>query len=364
MTALPSDRPPRSIVRTALPWLLAVGGLLALPFVVAGDILGLSRGWFLGLSQTEVNFALVTLVAALGLHVLTGRAGEISIGSAGFYALGAAIGGALFVQAGWPFAVVAVITICLGAAIGAVVGLPSLRLHGLYSVLATLAFHFIASYLFLTYETRYFQATGVIYPSEVDLLLWKVSSPQQWYWLLSVLCLLVYALVTGLSRGRQGRALTAVRDQPMAASAAGVNVGLTKVKSWALSSALIALAGLLYATYLTSATVELFSLNLAIQLIAIVVIGGVARPAGAVLGVVVWTLLPLMIDTLSDAVQDREAGVLQLVADNVEGLNNLAFGVAIVLILILRPQGLAALLRPLRNGSDGSVPDEGSDDRA
>jgi branched-chain amino acid transport system permease protein len=330
---------PRTVVRLAV--ITAV--LAAIPFLLTGLVPGLRRGWFLGLSLLDVNFALITLIAALALHVLIGRAGMISIGSAGFYALGAGVGAAVGTQLGMPFLLVLLVNLIAGGVVGAIVGLPSLKLKGLYAVLSTLAFHFIAVYLFLEYEGHFFSSTGLIY-TRARIAGWELTDDRSWYLFLVIVAALVFAAAVNLSKGRIGIALTAIRDQDLAARTSAVNVGRTKVKVYAVTSSITTLAGTLYVYYLSTATVELFPLTLGIQLIAIIVIGGMTSPGGAVLGTLVWTLLPKLLDTISGLFVHSRRGSNWL-GDNVDGINSALFGVAIVLILVLRPAGLIDLTR-------------------
>ncbi|MDQ7910832.1 branched-chain amino acid ABC transporter permease [Phytohabitans sp. ZYX-F-186] len=324
----------RWVARVRAPAAKVAAGVV-LPLLAAGGVWGIQGGWFLHISLLDVNFALITLLAALALHLLTGRAGLISIGSAGFYALGAALGGLFGTRLELPFLAVLALGLAVGALVGAVVGLPSLSLKGLYALLATLAFHFIAVFAYLEYSDTFGYA-GIGYPP-VSVFGYPIDTDIAWYGLLMAITILVVYAVGSLSRGRQGRVLVAIRDQEFAAAAAGINVGVTKVKVYALSSALTTLAGILYAYYLTTTTVDLFTLDLAIQLIAIIVIGGSSTVAGSVVGVAIWTALPKLIETLSN-----QAGSGWFY-DNKDGFNNVVFGLAIILIIVLRPGGLAEM---------------------
>lgn len=319
--------------------------LVAVPILLSGVVPGLRRGWFLGVSMLDINFMLIMLVAALALQVLIGRVGLISIGSAGFYALGAGLAGVFGIQLGLPFELVLVLNVISGAIVGAIVGLPSLKLKGLYAVLSTLAFHFIAIFLFMKYEGAFFSSTGVLYP-KASIAGIALNSDVAWYAFLAVIVVATFAGAVNLTKGRQGLALLAVRDQELAARSSAVDTGRTKVIIFALTSSVTTLAGTLYVYYLSTATVELFTLTLAIQLIAIIVIGGMNTPGGAVVGVLVWTLLPKLIDTASDQFI-RARGGSGWLTNNIDAINSGVFGVAIVLILVLHPAGVLDLWRLL-----------------
>lgn len=346
MRSVDSSRRLATAIRARVSNIRVLIGVLAavfVPLAVVGQLGGIAEGSVLGLSLVEVNFALITLLAALALHVLIGRCGLISIGSAGFYALGAAAGGFFGVQLALPFEVVLVAAATIGAVVGAIVGLPSLKLKGLYALLATLAFHFIAVYAFLEYESAEFDTTGILFPP-ARVLGWELSDDFAWYQFLIVVSIVAYFGAVNLSRGRQGRALLAVRDQELAARLSGVPVGVTKVKTYALTSSITTVAGVLYAYYLSTATVELFTFDLALQLIAIIVIGGLTTASGAVIGVLVWTVLPKAIETV---VANAGSGGAEAtwVGDHINELTNGVFGLLIVTIMVLRPEGVMGLVR-------------------
>ncbi|TQC41897.1 branched-chain amino acid ABC transporter permease [Rhodococcus sp. WS4] len=343
----------RSTIGRFLRPALSLAIAVLVPLVAVGHLGGLKEGWLLGLSLSELNFALITLLAALALHVLIGRTGLISIGSAGFYALGAGVGGLIGVQLEMPFEVVLIVSGVVGALIGAIVGLPSLKLKGLYALLATLAFHFIAIYAFLEYESAQFDTTGIMYP-EASFLGMRLANDEAWYFFLIVIALMTFLGARNLAKDRQGRALLAVRDQELAAKLSGVSVGATKVKVYALTSSVTTVAGTLYVYYQSTATVELFTFDLAIHLIAIIVIGGLTSASGAIVGVAIWTMLPKLIENIFDQAGAGSSGVaLSWITDNLDGLTNAVFGLAIVMIMVLRPAGLIGLGRILAD----SIPD-------
>ena len=216
-----------------LVWVVILtAALIYLPWVMTShSIFGLhlTRHELLNMNMTQINYTLIYIVGALGLNLLTGYTGLISIGNAAFYAIGAMVAASIGIK--WlqlPFLVVVLAAGIAGAIVGAVVGLPALRIRGIYLLLGTLALQFIVSYLFLKFQAAYFGIVGVIfsYPSIGG---WKLDNDKSWYFFLLGFAVLALFLVKNILRTRHGRAFVAVRDHPIAASAAGINVSYVRV---------------------------------------------------------------------------------------------------------------------------------------
>jgi branched-chain amino acid transport system permease protein len=316
--------------------------LLYLPFVLSQrKVFGipLSYTQLLGMSLVQVNFALIAIMGAVALNLLTGYTGLISIGSAGFFAVGAFAGGLFGVQWGWPFPLVVLLAGVLGALVGTVVGLPSLRVRGLYLLLATLGFHFIAAYLFLRYQVKYFGPFGISYddPSVFGFVL---ETDMRWYFFLLVLTIGTILATKNVLRTREGRAFVAIRDRDVAAAAAGVNLAKTKLKAFAFSSFLMSMAGVLYVYYLSNASAEIFTLGLAIDFVAMIIIGGMGSITGAVLGALLWQLLPQVISTIQLELGPDAPVVGDFLQQNSAPLQDVILGLIIILILVFKPDGL------------------------
>lgn len=314
-----------------LPELLSTRSLFGVP---------LSNTALLGMSLNQINVALIALIAAVALNLLTGYTGLISVGNAGFFAVGAMVGAALGVQNHLPFLVILAVAAVVGGVVGMLVGLPSLRVRGLYLLLATLAFHYIAVYMFLQYQKAYFGVVGVIFPTPKLLGLIELSEDIRWYFFLLVLGVLVILGAKNLLRTRQGRALVAIRDHDIAAACAGINVPRVKIQVFVASSAMITVAGTLYVWYLGTANADVFSLTLAIDFIAMIIIGGMGSVNGAVFGVLVWQLLPQAIDTTLTNVDPTTPVIGTVLGQHSAEVNNIVLGLVIILILVLKPEGL------------------------
>jgi len=310
-------------------WSLAVFliALLALPFFASPFLLDLACQVFLA------------SIGALALMLLTGHAGQISLGHAGLLAAGAFTAGILFKEVNAPFWVTLPAAAGVGALLGVVFGLPSLRLRGLYLAVSTLALHFLVVYLGGEYETRRGFSTGVVIDAPT-LGGWTISGGRTWYFILGAFAASTLLLCLNLLRSGTGRAWAAIGANETVAEALGIGVAAHKLLAFVISSALTALAGALFAYYRGFVSVEAFSLFLTIQYVAMIIIGGIGSLLGAVLGAVFVTLFPYgieaVIGTLAGA--QRYAGLLFAV-------NYAAFGVVMILFLVLEPLGLVGIWR-------------------
>lgn len=339
-------RQDQRLVQTNLRWfwlLVLLAVLLYLPHVMTyreAFGLTLSNEALLGMSLTQVNTALIAIVAAVALNLLTGYTGLISVGHAGFFAVGAIVASFLGVQHGWPFLLVLLVAGVAGALVGALVGVPSLRVRGLYLLLATLAFHYIATYLFLQYQLPNFGDVGVTFAAPTVVGGVRLTDDRHWFFFLLIVTVGTVLLVKNLLRSRQGRALVAIRDSDIAAASNGINVPAVKIGVFALSSFITTVAGVLYVWYLGNANADVFSLGLAINFVAMIIIGGMGSVNGAVLGALVWQLLPQVIHTVSDQVDPTSPLVGSLFSKHSAQLNDIVLGAVIILILIFKPDGL------------------------
>jgi branched-chain amino acid transport system permease protein len=271
--------------------------------------------------------------------LLTGYAGQVSLGHAGLMAAGAFTVGILFKELEAPFWLTLPAAALVGAVLGLVFGLPSLRLRGLYLAVSTLALHFLVVYLGGEYETKRGFSTGIVIdPPSIGAF--SVSSGRAWYFALGTGAAVTLLLCLNLLRTGTGRAWAAIRANETVAEALGIRVAGYKLLAFVVSSSLTALAGALFAYYRGFVSVEAFSLFLSIQYVAMIIIGGMGSLLGAILGAVFVTLFPYAIEaalrTLPGA--QRYAGALFAV-------NYAAFGAVMVLFLVLEPLGLVGIWR-------------------
>ena len=291
-------------------------------------------------SPFQLDLACQVFLAAVGslsLMLLTGFAGQISLGHAGLLAAGAFTTGILFKEFGAPFWITLPSAAVVGGLLGVVFGLPSLRLRGLYLAVSTLALHFVVVYLGGEYEAKRGYSTGIVIdPPSVGG--YAITNPRIWYFVLLAAAAATLFICINLLRSRSGRAWRAIRSHETVAEALGIGIASYKLLAFVVSSAITAVAGALFAYYRGFVSVEAFSLFLTIQYVAMVIIGGMGSLLGALLGAVFVTLFPYWIEAALAALPGaaRYASVLFAV-------NYAAFGLVMILFLVFEPLGLVGI---------------------
>jgi branched-chain amino acid transport system permease protein len=294
----------------------------------------------------QIDLACQAFLAAIGslsLMMLTGYAGQISLGHAGLMAAGAFTVGILFRETDAPFWITLPAAAVVGALLGIIFGLPSLRLRGLYLAVSTLALHFVVIYLGGEYETRRGFSTGImIDPPKIGSV--AISDGRLWYFILLAGAVLTLLLCANLVRSRTGRAWRAIRAHETVAEALGINIGAYKLLVFVISSAVTAMAGALFAYYRGFVSVEAFSLFLSVQYVAMVIVGGIGSLLGALLGAAFITIFPYVIEMALLALPgaQRYAGVLF-------AINYAAFGLVMILFLIFEPLGLVGIWQRIQS---------------
>ncbi|MDH4189508.1 MAG: branched-chain amino acid ABC transporter permease [Betaproteobacteria bacterium] len=289
------------------------------------------------------NQVLLASVGAVALMLLTGYAGQISLGHAGLLAAGAFTTGILFKELAAPFWVTLPASAAVGALLGLVFGLPSLRLRGLYLAVSTLALHFIVIYLGSEYETKRGFSTGVVIDPP-QLFGRALSDARAWYFVLLGASIAAVLFSLNLLRARTGRAWRAIHGREAVAEALGISVPRAKLSAFVVSSTLTSVAGCLFAYYRGFVSVEAFSMFLTIQYVAMVIIGGMGSILGALLGSVFVVLFPYAIEAAMAAL-----GLAEDLSGVVFAINYAAFGLAMILFLVFEPQGLVGLWRRAQN---------------
>jgi branched-chain amino acid transport system permease protein len=282
------------------------------------------------------NQVLLACIGAVALMLLTGYAGQISLGHAGLLAAGAFATGILVKEFAAPMWVTLPASGLVGAALGLLFGLPSLRLRGLYLAVSTLALHFIVIHVGAEYETRRGFSTGVVIDS-------PIYDPRAWYYVLLASAAATVLLSLNLLRTRTGRAWRAIHGREAVAGALGISVQRAKLSAFVVSSTLTALAGCLFAYYRGFVSAEAFPLFVTIQYVAMVIIGGMGSLLGALLGAVFVVLFPYAIEWGVKALLGAEAANLMFAA------NYAAFGLVMILFLVFEPQGLVGIWKRVQN---------------
>ncbi len=285
----------------------------------------------------------LAVIGSISLMLLTGYAGQVSLGHAGLIAAGAFTVGILFKETGAQFWVTIPAAAAVGALIGVIFGLPSLRLRGLYLAVSTLALHFVVVYLGGEYETKRGFSTGVIIdaPKIGEFIL---RDRKIWYFVLLAFAVVATLISLNLLRSKTGRAWGAIRAHETIAEALGIGVAGYKLLAFVVSSSMTAVAGALFAYYRGFVSVEAFSLFLSIQYVAMIIVGGMGSLLGAILGAIFVTLLPYTIEYAVGWLPNARSYAGYLAA-----FNYAAFGVVMILFLIFEPAGLVGIWRRIQS---------------
>ena len=287
---------------------------------------------------------LILALATLGLNILTGYAGQLSLGTAAFMAVGAFMAYNFELRVpGLPILVSFALAGVCAAAVGVVFGLPSLRIKGFYLAVATLACQFFV--LWALQRIGWFtdnSTSGVITAQKVVIFGYAFETPLSKYLLTLGIVTVLAVFAKNLMRSDTGRSFMAVRDMDLAAEVIGIRMMRTKLLAFAISSFYCGVAGALFAfCYLGTVEPEAFNLDLSFRILFMVIIGGVGSILGSFLGAAFITLLPIFLNSMARPIEDL-LGVT-LPAGLMSNLELIVFGALIIFFLIVEPHGLARL---------------------
>jgi branched-chain amino acid transport system permease protein len=305
---------------------------------------GVSRFWYLALVvallaapwvvpdyyRTQLTFVFIYSIVGFGLMILAGFTGQISMGHAAFLAIGA-YAEAVFQSMGWPFIASAPMAMLLAGAAGIVIGLPALRLTGIYLAIATLSFGFIVEEVLARWESVTGGNSGKLVLSP-KFITEKLVGDVPFYYLCLGCVLIVAVLCYNLMRSPTGRAFIAIRDSEISAQSMGVNLARYKTMSFAISAAITGLAGALYAHQIKFISPEQFTLFVSIEFLMMVVIGGMGSLHGAVFGAIFIIVLPQMIALSKD--------FLPAIVAEQTGLKTTIFGLIMIFFVLFEPLGI------------------------
>lgn len=299
--------------------------------------------YWLSLANTIAIFS----IGAIGLNILVGYTGQISIGHGAFVAVGAYTAGLLAANAGLPIWLTVPLAGCSAALIGLIFGLPSVRLKGLYLAIATLAAQEVILW-FITHGTFLGLEESLVLPSTTSLLFFELRSRDDfaYYWVLLLLLIIAVLFASNLFRSRAGRAFVAIRDQDIAAQVIGVDLFRYKILAFATSSFFAGVAGALTAHYSGVISWERFTLlDSSIPYLAMIIIGGLGSVAGSIYGAAFYVLLPALLTNLGRAAGD----VMPAIVEYIPYIQQGAFGLAIILFLIFEPEGIVKIWRNIKD---------------
>ena len=293
-----------------------------------------------------INTTGIAAIAALGLNILVGFTGQISLGHGAFFGVGAYAGAVLATTCGLPFLVAVPGAGVVAALTGMVFGIPSGRLKGLYLTIATLAGQFIIEYLLVHWEAVTKGTMGIMLPG-ASLFGFEVNSDLRFFFVIFASLTALTLMASNLMRTRYGRAFIAIRDNDRAAEGMGIPIFFYKLLSFAVSSFYAGFAGGLWAYYMRSISTEPFTLGLSVEYLAMVIIGGLGSIPGSIFGAVFITGLNESLRFATDALMNFPG--LSGYGLNMASLREFAFGLAIVLFILIEPKGLAELWRIVRS---------------
>ena len=292
------------------------------------------------------NFCAIAAVGVLGLQIVTGMTGQLSLGHAAFLAVGGFVAAGLYLHLGLQLWLAAPAAMLAGGITGALAGLPALRIRGFYLGITTLAVQYVVIAAGLKYQS-YIQSSrgtsGSLTVPAPDLGLFSITSVFQWYFFLVVIVAVATLAVTNLRRSTLGRSFLAVRQGELAAEALGINVAWVKIIAFALSGVFGGLAGSLGTYYYRSVSIENFDLLLSVTYLAMIIIGGLGSIQGAIYGAVFVTATPLLVGRILEllGLTASLGGALRAIELGVFALTMMAF-------LLFEPDGIAGVWRRLK----------------
>jgi branched-chain amino acid transport system permease protein len=285
-------------------------------------------------------------IAALGLNILVGFTGQISIGHAAFFGFGA-FASAYFHEHGVAVALAIPLAGIATAMVGLVFGLPAARLKGLYLAIATLA----AQYILEDFFARAQWFTGGVAGRMTEPFAlggWIAGRPESYLFVVLVAAIVMFGAAANLMRTRDGRALVAVRDHYLSAEMMGINLAYYRMLSFGIASFYAGIAGALYAHYRLFVSVEAFTILFSIQFLGMVIIGGLGSIAGSLMGAAFMVLLPEIVEGLANLLTGSAIDRALRLGASISFLREMAIGAAIIVFLVFEPDGLARRWRLIK----------------
>lgn len=294
------------------------------------------------------NLVFIAIVGALGLNILVGYTGQISVGHAAFMSVGAYTAANLAVKLDLPFWITLPAGGLMAALIGAIVGIPSLRIKGLYLAIATLASQLIIEWVINHTPAISGGAQASIVVPRPALFGTELKTQGQLYYFLLFFAVVAIIATLNLVRSRIGRAFVAIRDQDIAAEIIGINIFRYKLIAFAISSFYAGVCGVLYTYYFGIANYEAFQIVVSIDYLAMIIIGGLGSVLGSILGAAFVTMLPIVIRWAVEGFGVFFFDPSQLPSITAS-LRLIIFGGLIIFFLVVEPEGLNRLWRNIRN---------------
>ncbi|RMF49220.1 MAG: branched-chain amino acid ABC transporter permease [Anaerolineae bacterium] len=293
---------------------------------------------------TLANQVGIATIGAIGLNILVGYTGQISLGQGGFMAVGAYTAGLLTARMGMPWYVSTLVACLATAAIGAVFGIPSLRLKGLYLAIATLAAQEVIIWVVTHWDAVTGGVNALVVP-DPTLFGLKMNTDFRFYWVIWVMAGICALTTVNLFRTHYGRAFIAIRDQDIAAEVMGINLFRYKLLAFAVSSFWVGMAGALTAHYRNIVTWERFTVDVSVLYLAMIIIGGLGSVSGSFFGATFMTLLPAILTNLGRALKST----FPFVDAIIPFVQQAVFGLVIILFLVFEPEGLRKIWKDIKD---------------
>jgi len=287
---------------------------------------------------------LIAIIAALGLNILTGFTGQISLGHGAFIGVGAYASGYFMNQFGLPFFACLLIAGFITAFVGMIFGIPSLRLKGLYLAIATLAAQVILEFVFIRWRAVTGGSQGLLVaPASIGGF--EFNSEFKFYFLALAFAILAVLTAKNIVRMKPGRAFMAIRDRYISAEIIGVPLFQYKLLAFGISSFFAGVSGSLWAHYIGIITPEHFNVMVSIQYLSMIIIGGLGSIYGTILGTIFIVLLPEILRAISGPLSNSYPILINIFNALREGV----FGLVIILFLVFEPDGLAHRWKMIKN---------------
>ena len=280
-----------------------------------------------------MDIIFIGILVSIGLNLLAGYAGQMSIGHAAFYAIGAYGSTILQERLGLPFFATMVLAAAITAGIGYIVGLPAIRLHHMFLAMATLAFGLVIEEFLIIAEPLTHGTDGMVVPDATFFSLTMTSDTNAFYYVCFGVAAIMTWIAVNIVNSHTGRAFVALRESEIAAETNGINLARYKTIAFAISAFYTGLAGALYAQAVTFIAPDGFTVFLSIQFLAVIIIGGMGSILGSILGAITLAVLPELFATLP-----AEWGAPMIF-----------YGAVLVLVIMFMPQGIAGGVKSLYN---------------
>jgi branched-chain amino acid transport system permease protein len=332
--APPTPEPPqgklsRLLYRREVGFLIFVAALVVTPMIFGGSY-----------SMYQVNVIVLAIMGAVGLNLLTGLAGQVSMGNAAFMGIGAFAVVILNRWTGAPFVICVPVAVIVSGLIGLMIGFPAMRLKGLYLLLSTLGLYYIFSFFATRYQSGTVGATGFEL-TNVSVFGWQPLSQNDWYYLIAPFAAVCMFVAANLAHTRAGRNWAAIRYSETVAAGIGVPVQRYKLIAFVVSSMMIGLEGALLAYFLGFVASDTWDIQVSMSYVAMIILGGLGSLTGSVIGAVIVTLLPTLIANFLAT----QHGLPTVITSNAGPVSTFVYGLLIVVALLVAPRGAMGILR-------------------